>query len=84
MSWQINKVYFKRITENPLSPKIDKSRLEQHIDRSLTELKHPLNDLPPRGCCSNLGGGTLPGEDSAVSKSQAAGSGLAPFSLHSQ
>lgn len=35
-------------------------------------------------CSDSLGEGTLPGEDSAVGKSEAAGSGLAPFSLHSQ
>lgn len=32
----------------------------------------------------SLGEGKLPGEDSAVGKRAAAGSGLAPFSLHSQ
>lgn len=35
-------------------------------------------------CSECLGEGTLPGEDSAIGKRAAAGSGLGPFSLHSQ
>lgn len=35
-------------------------------------------------CSDSLGEGTLPGEDAAVGKRAAAGSGLEPFSLHSQ
>lgn len=51
-SRQINK--FKWLTDNPPSPKRGKSRLEEHIDRSLTELNPPLHDLPPRSCCSTV------------------------------
>lgn len=35
-------------------------------------------------CTESLGEGTLPGQESAIGKRAAAGSGLALFSLHSQ
>lgn len=74
------------MTNNPLSSKTDKSRLEQ--GRWLTESK-PLSMIYLAGagaaiCTESLGEGTLTGQESAIGKRAAAGSGLALFSLHSQ
>lgn len=74
------------MTNNPLSSKTDKSRLEE--DRLLTESK-PLWMIYLAGagatiCSESLREGTLPGQESAIGKRAAAGPGLALFSLHSQ
>lgn len=77
----------------PNNSRLTKFILSEWQDRHIEARKHidryPLWIIYLPGvvgatCPESLGEGAVPGEDSAVGKREAAGSGLAPFSLHSQ